>query len=336
MKIVKTDAELELPLAIGALQQEVQVVHLPAHVPSEQLRRELHDADCLLMCYEPITRYVLAEAKQLKGIVKFGVGVDAIDFAACKELEIPIVNVPDYATHTVAEAAFALMIALAKRHKRITRLMLDEGWAWPKHNVIGSDLHSKTLGLVGLGKIGRAMARMARDGFAMRVIGYDPNVSIDVMQEFGVEKFEYLDDLLRISDYVSLHAVLNEQTHHLLSKDRLAMLKSSCCLINVSRGALVDEEALADCLVNGRIAGAGLDVFSNEPLSKSGKIEGRLYDLDNVLLTSHLAFYTAEAMQRLEEETLARVREILHEEPILVSSNDKRLRAQTAKNIKFV
>ena len=327
-KIVKTDAELKLPWVMDQLASSCHVVHLPADVTEEELGRELRDADCLLMCYEPIRREVLESAQQLKGIVKYGVGIDAIDFSACYELGIPVVNIPDYATATVAEAAFALMIGLAKQHKAITRALDNNGWAWPEPEYLGWDLTGKTLGLVGLGKIGRAMARMAGHGFQMRLIAYDPYVSEEVMQELGVTKVDDLRSLLGESDVVSLHAVLNDETHHLIGREELMAMGPQSYLINVSRGALVDEAALTECLTTGKIAGAGLDVFSYEPLERDGKVEGPLYDLPNVLMTPHLAFYTHEALHRLEEETAARVLEILEQRPIRVSSHDPRLRSQ--------
>jgi D-3-phosphoglycerate dehydrogenase len=172
------------------------------------------------------------------------------------------------------------------------------------------------------------MARMAGAGFRMRVLGFDPFVEADAMQRAGVEKCETLEELLKASDFISMHAVLNPTTRHLIGRTELNLMKPSTVLINVARGALVDEVALAEALVAGRIAGAGLDVFSQEPLSLSGHPLSPLFNLPNVILMPHLTFYTHEAMDRLEEETLARCDEILQGRPVVVKSHDPRLRSQ--------
>jgi D-3-phosphoglycerate dehydrogenase len=207
--------------------------------------------------------------------------------------------------------------------------MRSAGWVWPIRQWLGHDLAGKTLGLVGVGRIGRRLAQMAGAGFRMRVLGFDPFVDGETMHRAGVEKCDRLADLLPVADYVSLHAVLNENTRHLIGRSELALMKTSSVLLNVSRGALVNETALVEALVSGRIAGAGLDVFSQEPLSRSGHPLSGLFDLPNVLLTPHLTFYTHEAMERLEGETLERCDEILEGRPVLVKSRDPRLRKQS-------
>ena len=155
----------------------VEVVTLPDGVSEEALIAEVCDADLLLMCYTPVTARVIDAAQKLKGIVKYGVGIDAIDIAAARARRIPVVNVPEYAEETVAEGAFALMIALAKKLLPISRAMAADGWAWPTQQWRGVDLAGRTLGLVGTGRIGRSMARMAGQGFRMRVLGYNPHAS---------------------------------------------------------------------------------------------------------------------------------------------------------------
>jgi D-3-phosphoglycerate dehydrogenase len=148
------------------------------------------------------------------------------------------------------------------------------------------------------------------------------------MRAAGVEKVDHLPKLLAASDFVSVHCVLNEQTRHLIGRAELACLKPSAIVVNVSRGALVDETALVEAIIEGRIAGAGLDVYSVEPLAQAGHPMSPLFGRDNVILFPHLTFYTVEAMQRLEEDTLARCAEVLEGRPVTVRSNDPRLRAQ--------
>ncbi|MEQ1611557.1 MAG: NAD(P)-dependent oxidoreductase, partial [Hyphomicrobiaceae bacterium] len=226
--------------------------------------------------------------------------------------------------------AFALLIALAKRLPAISGAVARDGWIWPEGRWLGQDISGKTLGLVGVGAIGRSMARMAGAGFGARVLGFDPNVDAATMQTAGVEKCEDLLAMLVRCDFVSVHCVLNEATRHLIGPKQLTAMKPSAILINVSRGAIIDEAALVETIVQGRIGGAGLDVYSVEPLRKSGHMLSPLFGRDNVILFPHLTFFTHEAMRRLEDDTLARCFEILDGRPVTVRSHDPRLRAQTS------
>lgn len=326
IKIVRTDQELECPYLDKALRdQGFDLVLLPDGVDEERLARETRDADLILMCYTPITAAIIDNAVKLKGIVKYGVGIDAIDIEAAKARKIPVVNIPEYAEETVAEGAFTLMIALAKKLVPLTSAMQRDGWAWPETRWLGSDLAEKTVGLVGTGRIGRSMARMAGAGFRARILGFDPNVSAATMREHGIEKVDDLNTMLGACDFVSIHAVLNPDSHHLIGERELAWMKPEAFLINVSRGAIVDEAALLTALKSGQIAGAGLDVYSQEPLDKSKHPLAELYAMDNVILMPHLTFYTAESMQRLEQETLERCSEVLEGRPLLIKSQDPRL-----------
>jgi D-3-phosphoglycerate dehydrogenase len=282
------------------------------------------------MCYTPVTARVIESAPKLRGIVKYGVGIDAIDIPAATRRGIPVVNVPEYAEETVAEGAFALMIALAKRLPEISRVVQDKGWIWPEERWLGRDIAGSTVGLVGCGKIGRSMARMAGQGFRARVLAYSPHTDPDELKAIGVEPVNDLKAMLAASDFVSIHCVLNEETRGLIGRAELACLKPSAVLINVSRGAIIDEAALVDAVVAGRIGGVGLDVYSVEPLRKSGHPMGALFGRDNVILFPHLTFFTREAMRRLEDDTLARCFEILDGRPVTVRSRDPRLRAQTS------
>ena len=329
LKIVRTDQELECPFLDQALRDMgVDLVLLPDGIDENELARQTRDADLILMCYTPITAKVIANAERLKGIVKFGVGIDAIDIDAARAHKIPVVNIPEYAENTVAEGAFTLMIALAKKLVPIHNAMQSEGWVWPTERWIGSDISGKTVGLVGVGKIGKSMARMAGAGFGANVVGYNPNMSAEAMRAAGAEKYDDLRDMLAICDFVSVHCVLNDNTHHLIGADELRAMKPTAILVNVSRGAIIDEVALMHALNDGTIAGAGLDVYSNEPLNNKDHPMRELYDMDNVILSPHLTFYTGEAMQRLEDETFERCMEVLDGRPVMVKSKDPRLTAQ--------
>ena len=329
MKIVRTDCELELPgVDRGLRETGATLVLLPETTSADALARELRDADLLLMCYAQIPAAAIEGATRLRGIVKYGVGIDAIDIEAAMRKRIPVVNVPEYAEETVAEGAMALMLALARKFKPIEREMETRGWAWPTQRWLGTDLSGKTLGLVGVGRIGASVARMAAQGFRMRVVGFDPHVDAETMACRGVAKRDDLHAMLAQCDVVSVHSVLSSRTRHLLGARELDCMKRSAFLVNVSRGAIVDENALVAALTQGRIAGAALDVYSREPLAKAGHPLASLYAMDNVILWPHLTFYTAEAMQRLEDETLERAREMLEGRSVLVKSRDPRLRAQ--------
>ncbi|MCB2104880.1 MAG: hypothetical protein KDE10_10325, partial [Rhodobacteraceae bacterium] len=212
MKIVRTDRELETPIVDAELARMGDLVLLPEGASQEELLAEVADADLLLMCYTPVTRQVIAAAKHLKAIVKYGVGIDAIDIPAAIERRIPVVNIPEYAEDTVAEGAFAMMIALAKKLVPLDRQMQAEGWAWPTERWLAGDIAGKTVGIVGLGRIGRSFARMAGQGFRARVIAYNPGTPAEEMAAMGVEKIDDLHALLRQSDFVSLHCTLNDTT----------------------------------------------------------------------------------------------------------------------------
>ena len=331
MKAVRTDEELECPgIDAGLRARGVELTTLPDGISEDELCRAVADADLLLMCYTPVTARVIDAAKRLKGIVKYGVGIDAIDIPSAIRRGIPVVNVPEYAEETVAEGAFALMIALARRLPEIGRAMERDGWIWPGGRWLGRDIAGSVLGLVGCGRIGRSMARMAGQGFRARVLGFDPNVDARGMADAGIEKVDDLRGMLAACDFVSVHCVLNDATRGLIGRAELACLKSDAILVNVSRGALIDEQALVEAVLGGRIGGVGLDVYSDEPLARRGHPMSALFGRDEAILFPHLTFFTREAMQRLEDDTLARCFEVLEGRPVTVRSLDPRLRAQNS------
>lgn len=329
IKAVRTDGELECPLIDAGLRERgVELVVLPDGVSEAALAQEVSDADLLLMCYTPVTAKVIEAASRLRGIIKYGVGIDAIDLDAAIARRIPVVNVPEYAERTVAEGAFTLLLALAKKLAPMHEAMRWQGWLWPSAPWRSMDIAGKTLGLVGVGRIGRNMAQMA-GGFQARVLGYDPYVAAEAMRTAGVEKRDDLHAMLTECDFVSIHCVLSDDTRGLVGARELACMKPGAFLINVSRGAIVDEMALLQALREKRLGGAGLDVYSREPLTRHGHPLSPLFDIDNVILLPHLTFFTREAMQRLEDEVLQRCDDLLAGRPMLVKSRDPRLTAQT-------
>lgn len=325
MKIVRTDAELHLPTLDDRLRAEGhEVILLPDGVGEAELIEAVRAACILMMCYTPVTRRVIEAAPKLRGIVKYGVGIDAIDIPAAKDHGVTVVNVPEYAESTVAEGAFLFMLALLRKLPALSVEMQTKGWTWPEPRWLGRDVAGLTVGLVGLGRIGRSMARMAGAGFGARIIAFDPHQPDEVFLSAGVERAPTLRALLDVSDVVSLHTVLTDGTRGMIGSAEFEAMKPDAILLNVSRGALVDETALVAALDAGRIAGAGLDVYAREPLTPGHPLLNR----PNVILLPHLTFWTHDAMRRLEDDTYARITELIERRPVTVRSSDPRLKEQ--------
>jgi len=303
--ILRTDAELFiLEPRMQALTEIAEVITAPSDDEATLIDMAA-DADIILTCYAFITKAVIEAAPRLRGIVKYGVGTDAIDINTASARGIAVVNCPDYGTDTVADHAFALLMALGRRIPEIDRDMRAQGWRWPEAGIKGVDVSHKTLGLLGCGLIGRAMARRGL-GFSMDVISYDPYVDDAVLHGLGITPVSF-QDLLARSDYLSVHCVRTPETHGMLGEAEFRAMKRGAYYINVSRGAIASEPALIKALDGGWIAGAGIDVFEHEPLTKDYPLRGR----DNVILTPHLAWWTVEAFERCEDKTLRRLQEIL-------------------------
>jgi D-3-phosphoglycerate dehydrogenase len=267
MKAVRTDAELECPdLDAGLRARGVELVLLPDGVSEDSLVEAVGDADLLLMCYTRITRRVIEAAQRLRGIVKYGVGIDAIDIDAAQAHRVPVVNIPEYAERTVAEGAFLLLLALARKLVPMHNAMRRDGWLWPARGWLGGDIAGKTVGLVGVGRIGRSFAQMAGAGFGARVLGYDPHVSAEAMRAAGVEKHDDLHAMLAQCDAVSLHCVLNAATYKLIGERELRCLRPGAFLINVSRGSSMNRRSCAFC----RRAGSAAPGWTSTAMSPCG------------------------------------------------------------------
>jgi glyoxylate reductase len=245
---------------------------------------------------DAVDREVLQTAPSLKVVANFGVGVDHIDVRAATELGIVVTNTPGVLTETTADLAWSLLMASARRIVEADNFMRSTQFtAWGPKMLLGHDVYGKTLGIIGFGRIGQAIARRAR-GFNMKVIFTDAGgVKDNVVRELGVTRVS-LEELLRASDYVTLHVPLVPQTTHLLDDRAFEMMKPSCIVINTSRGPVVDEKALVRALKNGRIAGAALDVFEREP-----QVEPELLEMNNVVLAPHIGSGSYETRLKMSE-----------------------------------
>jgi len=238
-------------------------------------------------------------AENLVVIARAGAGCDKIDLAACTANDVAVFNAPDTLTHSTASSAFLFMLALAKRLVGQQSLVQTGRWDL-QPRFMGDDLTGQTLGVVGLGATGRELARLVGP-FAMRVIAYSPRADRDVAAAMGVTLVGSLDELMQQSDFVSLHCRLEPHTRQMIGERELRMMKPTAYFVNVGRGELVDQAALARALKERWIAGAGLDVFEHEPLP----VDDPLVALDNVILTPHWLPSTRQAA-RLTMETMSR------------------------------
>jgi glyoxylate reductase len=246
--------------------------------------------------------------EDLKVIANMAVGYDNVDVEAARERDIVVTNTPEVLTETTADTAFLLLLAAARRLGEAERLLRSGGWdAWGPKQLLGPDVWGKKLGLVGLGRIGQAVARRS-SGFQMEVLYYDQYRNEGVEEELGARYLE-LDDLLRESDFVSIHTPLTPETRHLISGRELDIMQPTSVLVNASRGPVVDEAALADALENKRIFAAGLDVYEEEP-----KVHPKLLELENVVLAPHIGSASIETRDRMAALAAENLRAVLRGE----------------------
>jgi glyoxylate reductase len=267
-------------------------------IPRDELLSVVKGRDAIItMLIERVDAELLdASGPQLKIVANHAVGFDNVDLEACTAAGVLATNTPDVLTETTADTAFALIMTAARRVGEGERfLRARTPWIWGPLMMLGRDVHHKTIGIVGFGRIGQAVARRAK-GFGMRVL-YTDAVSLpaEVEAETGAERRE-LEDLLGEADVVSIHTNLTPETRHLFSGETFARMKTTAVLVNTSRGPVVDEEALADALERGEIFAAGLDVFENEP-----QVNERLLALENVVVIPHLGSATVDTREAMGE-----------------------------------
>ncbi len=283
----EADARRELE-SVGA-----ETHFLPFLTDEEQIVAHTCDADGLIVVSAPITRGVLSSLTRCRVVVRTGVGVDSVDVPAATELGVAVVNVPDLWPREVANHAMMLMLACNRRLRHLDQQVRAGRWDSRIPQPVGA-LHDEIMGIVGLGQIGVYFARRAA-AFEMELIAADPYAPASIFEELGAEQVT-LNELLRRSDYVSVHTPLTEETHHLINESNLRLMKPTAYLVNTSRGPVVQEAGLLRALREGWIAGAGIDVLETEP----PRADNPLLKLDNVLLTPHAGYYSdASAAQLL-------------------------------------
>jgi len=261
----------------------------------EALDAALADAVALVVRSETkVTAAMIGKAPKLKVIARAGMGTDTIDVEEASRRKIPVLTAPGANSNSVAEYTFALLLALARKVAPAA-VSLAEG-KWDRKAFEGSELRGKTLGLLGLGRIGSRVASIAK-GFGMTVVGYDPGISAETAENLGLDLIP-LDALIQRADVLSLHVKLNASTRHMIDERRLNLVKKGVLIVNTARGALIDDAALAKALADGKVGGAALDVYDPEPLAA----DSVLRKAPNVVLTPHLAASTAEAQTRVATE----------------------------------
>ncbi|MFX0086062.1 MAG: hydroxyacid dehydrogenase [Candidatus Hodarchaeota archaeon] len=300
MKILVADSIADS--AIESLRKDFEViVH---HYSPDELLSEINNFDAIIVrSATKIPREVIKNGLRLKVIGRAGVGVDNIDVKAASEKGIFVVNSPRASTITVAEMTFAFLLALSRKIVHATNE--TKNGEWPKKHLKGVELYGKILGFVGCGRIGAEVVSRAH-AFGMRCLVYDPYLPPEIFAKMGVEKIENLDYLFQESDYITIHALLTDETRGMIGWKELESMKSTAYIVNCARGGIIDEDALYKALKNGKIAGAALDVFSVEPAKQN-----KLFELDNFYASPHIGASTKEAQERAGQITAEQIRLVL-------------------------
>ena len=290
--------------AIKMLKEKHEVVF--SELDPKGLLNEIEKYDALVIrSRTKVTKEVIKKGKNLKVIGRAGVGVDNIDVPEATKRKIPVVNAPGGATVSVAELTFAHMLSLARNLSKSDKTM--KNGEWEKKTLKGTELCDKTLGLIGSGRIGTEVGKMAI-AFGMKVIVYDPYLSKETAEKHSFELAD-LDSLLKNSDFISIHTPLTDETKKMIDEKEFKKMKNTAFIVNCARGGIIDENALYNSLKEGKIRGAALDVYENEPPKNSP-----LLTLDNIVFTPHIGASTKEAQIRAGTITAEQVLKILNNE----------------------
>ncbi|MCD6171438.1 MAG: hydroxyacid dehydrogenase [Thermoplasmata archaeon] len=285
MKVLVTDEVAKE--AIEKLEEKHEVVF--KELRGEALAKEIGGYDALMVrSGTKVTANIINEAKNLKVIGRAGIGVDNIDIEEASRHGIYVVNSPGGSTHSVAELTIGHMLSLARHIPYADRSMREK--KWEKKKLKGIELQGKNLGIIGFGRIGKEVWKIAK-AFGMKCMAYDPWLSPEKIKEYGAIPSS-IEDILKNADFITIHTPLTEETRQMISHPQFELMKRSAYIINCARGGIIDEDALYEALKNGMIAGAALDVYENEPYT------GRLTELDNIVFTPHLGASTKEGQIR--------------------------------------
>ena len=312
MKILITDPITDAGISILE-QSSLDVLYLPESSEADIKSVSSDVEGWIIRSGTKIDEHMIHVSKNLRVIGRAGVGVDNIDIQTATRKGIVVMNTPDVNTISAAEHTIALMLSLS-RNIHLGHLGLEKG-EWHRHRLIGTELRGKTLGIVGLGKIGCEVMQRCRS-FGMKIIGYDPFVNEDMFSKNEIEIVE-LDSLTSRSDYISVHVPLNDNTKDLFNLDRLRSMKPSARIINVARGGIINEEDLSKALRDSEIAGAAIDVFTVEPIDANHPLVG----VPNILLSPHLGASTSEAREGVSRSICEQVRDYLLNEKLVNAVN---------------
>lgn len=279
-------------------------VDVKTELKPDSLKEIIKDYDALVVrSATKVTKDIIEKADKLKVIGRAGVGLDNVDLGAATQKGIIVMNTPGGNTISTAEHTMSMILALSRNiPQAYTSTKKGE---WKRSKFMGVEVYNKALGIVGLGRIGRELAKRALS-FGMKILAYDPFLSLEVAQTLGIEVVEF-EELLKRSDYISVHTPLTDETKHMISDKQFAIMKSDVRIINCARGGIVDESALINAIKEGKVAGAAIDVFEKEPVSP----ESELLKFDNVITTPHLGASTEEAQVNVAIEVAEIVRDAL-------------------------
>lgn len=305
-KVLITD-----PLSEYGIQQlldapDVEVVRQTNLSPSDLLA-VIGDYDALLVRSQTqVTAEVLAAGKKLKAVGRAGVGVDNIDINAATQAGVPVINAPDGNTISTAEHSFAMLMAVARNIPQAHKKLVDG--TWDRKSFQGVELNKKVLGVIGMGRIGSEVAKRAK-AFGMTVMGYDPFMTEERAEKMGITN-STVDDICRKADFITVHTPLTKETRHIISSREFAKMKEGVRLINCARGGIIDEKALYEAIITGKVAGAALDVFEEEP-----PVDNPLVGLPQVVTTPHLGASTVEAQENVAVDVSEEILKVLRGQP---------------------
>jgi len=285
----------------------------PKVLSEDEIIKKYADAEILCpFIYTQITRKVIENLQNLKLIVTRSVGYDHIDLKTAKERNVPVCNVPDYGSHVIAEHVFALLLStircVREGDEKVEKCEFDF------HGLRGVALKGKTLGLIGTGKIGKNVARIASLGFLMDVVAFDIDQDADAARENHFTYVDQIEEVFQKSDIISLHVPFLPTTEHLINKETIAKMRDGVILINTARGGIIETSALIRAMKSGKIAHAALDVLEHE---KNIAENSELINLPNVVVTPHIAFYADDSMRKMYSESILSIERFIKKEELL-------------------